>query len=101
MLDACIHGYMLPAVAFRGSRRASSLELSMDVTRTYVRSETQPLDDIEAQLEGHVCHVTRLAYLPSIIRVRRNTAQRQWGAPNDLRIVKERILPKQELRVSL
>jgi hypothetical protein len=39
----------------------------MDITRTYVCSETARLDDIEAQLEGHVFHITRLAYLPSII----------------------------------
>jgi hypothetical protein len=39
----------------------------MDITKKYVRSETEHLDDIEAQLEGHVFHVTRLAYLQSII----------------------------------
>jgi len=48
----------------------------MDITRTYVRLETEPLDDIEAQLEGQVFHVTRLAYLPSIVEsgeIRPNT----------------------------
>lgn len=39
----------------------------MDITKSFVRLETEPLDDIEAQLEGHVFHVTRLAYLPAII----------------------------------
>ncbi len=39
----------------------------MVITRAYVRLETESLDDIEAQLEGHVFHVTRLEYLPSII----------------------------------
>ena len=39
----------------------------MDITRTYVRRETEPLDDVEAQLEGRVFHVTRLTYLPSIV----------------------------------
>ena len=39
----------------------------MNIAKAYVRSETEPLDDIEAQLEGQVFHVTKLAYLPSII----------------------------------
>jgi len=33
----------------------------------HTRSETENLDDIESSLEGHVFHVTKLAYLPSII----------------------------------
>jgi hypothetical protein len=43
-------------------------EIGMNVTRAYVRLETEPLDDVEAQLEGRIFHVTKLAYLPSIIQ---------------------------------
>jgi hypothetical protein len=39
----------------------------MRPTRTYVRSEAEPLGDIEEQLEGRVFHVCRLAYLPDIV----------------------------------
>lgn len=39
----------------------------MDITKKYVRCETEQLDDLERKLQGHVFHVTRLAYLPSII----------------------------------
>ena len=39
-------------------------EIGMNVTRAYVRLETEPLDDVEAQLEGRIFHVTKLAYLP-------------------------------------
>jgi hypothetical protein len=39
----------------------------MNITKKYLRRETEPLNDIESQLQGHVFHVTRLAYLPSIV----------------------------------
>ncbi len=40
----------------------------MQIAKRYVRRETEPLDDIMAYLQGHVFHVTRLTYLPSIIK---------------------------------
>ena len=40
----------------------------MKITKKYVRSETESLDDIEAYLQGKVFHVSRLDYLPSIIK---------------------------------
>ena len=40
----------------------------MEIAKSYVRDETEALDDLEAYLQGHVFHVTRLAYLPSIIQ---------------------------------
>jgi len=39
----------------------------MDIAKRYVRRETEPLDDVEAYLQGRVFHVTRLTYLPSIV----------------------------------
>lgn len=39
----------------------------MEITKHYVRRETESLDDLEKYLQGHVFHVTRLAYLPSIV----------------------------------
>lgn len=39
----------------------------MEIAKKYVRSESESLDDIEEYLQGKVFHVTRLAYLPSII----------------------------------
>ena len=39
----------------------------MDIATKYVRCETEPLDDVEALLQGCVFHVTKLAYLPSIV----------------------------------
>jgi hypothetical protein len=40
----------------------------MEIAKKYVRSESESLDDIEEYLQGKVFHVTRLAYLPSIIK---------------------------------
>lgn len=39
----------------------------MKISKKYVRSESESLDDLEASLQGRVFHITRLAYLPSII----------------------------------
>ena len=38
------------------------------IVTTYVRSETQSLDDIKVYLEGRVFHVTKLEHLPSILK---------------------------------
>ena len=40
---------------------------SMDIAKKYSRRETESLDDIEIYLQGRVFHVTRLAYLSSIV----------------------------------
>ena len=40
----------------------------MKINKTFIRNESESLNDIEAYLEGKVFHVTRLAYLPLIIQ---------------------------------
>ena len=39
----------------------------MDISKKYVRRETESLDDLEIYLEGHVFHVTRLVNLVLIL----------------------------------
>jgi hypothetical protein len=39
----------------------------MKIAQKYIRSESEPLGDIEAYLQGKVFHVTKLNYLSSII----------------------------------
>jgi len=41
--------------------------IDMEISREYKLRETEPLDEVEAVIEGHVFHVTHLAYLPSIL----------------------------------
>jgi hypothetical protein len=41
--------------------------VSMEISKQYSRRETEPLDDIKTYLQDRVFHVTRLAYLSSIV----------------------------------
>jgi hypothetical protein len=40
----------------------------MDIDKRILSRETESLDDLEEYLQGHVFHVTRLAYLPAILK---------------------------------
>jgi hypothetical protein len=72
----------------------------MDITRKYVRRETEPLDDIEAQLQGRVFHVTRLAYLPLIVECGEIRPNGDGALPTTFGSLKKCLFPQPQLRIA-